>query len=203
MNAFKELVTPRNSSVPARRFAHHHSRLPAGRILDNERGIQNSPVLAGIFFFLVSSSKQSLIHVVGGQRERRGSERDPGRNRETDMGGLPGPCILETIWRGSCGTRTRRTPQTEQDSSGASNPTRPRGKELSRVACVFQTHSHVSRGACTRLPCVKTRSADRLRLLQHQCNHTSSVSSGHHHLEQNYNFKTAPRASQATLPDSF
>lgn len=32
MNAFKELVTPRNSSVPVHKSVLHHFKLPAGQV---------------------------------------------------------------------------------------------------------------------------------------------------------------------------
>lgn len=55
MNAFKELVTPRNSSVPVHKSVQHHSRLPAGRRVEgmvggihNERSKRNSLVRTSI-----------------------------------------------------------------------------------------------------------------------------------------------------------
>lgn len=52
MNAFKELVTPRDSAVPVRRSVHHHFKLPTGWVLDNEHSIQNSPLRSGMLSFI-------------------------------------------------------------------------------------------------------------------------------------------------------
>lgn len=69
----------------------------------------------------------------------------------------PGPCILETVWRGLFGTRTRRLPQTKQDSSGVSNLHNCEEMSCHGGLCstkqLFQAHSHIL-GACMRLSCV-------------------------------------------------
>lgn len=78
MNAFKELVTPRNSSVPMRRFVHHPLRLPAGWLVDNKHSIQNSSLLE-------ASSSKSLIHMMDKQKQKQRNERNAGSTREGEI----------------------------------------------------------------------------------------------------------------------